>query len=116
MTETVPCNTGCVERSGHLDGDATSAKPGGPAIDGHIPFDTPLRDQVRETICGRCWRAWLEVQIKVINEFALNLGDARSHAIIEAHARDFLGLSDGSETGMDFARLGEKPPEAPPAH
>jgi Fe-S cluster biosynthesis and repair protein YggX len=55
-----------------------------------------------------CWQDWLQMQIKIINELALNLGDSRSHEILEAHARDFLGLSDGNETGIDFAA----PPES----
>jgi Fe-S cluster biosynthesis and repair protein YggX len=77
-------------------------------VDGMIPFRSPLREEVRDGICPECWKEWLEMQIKVINEFALNLGDVRSHDIIEAHARDFLGLGDGG-TETDFDRFGEEP-------
>jgi Fe-S cluster biosynthesis and repair protein YggX len=83
-----------------------------PGIDGMIPFRSPLREEVATQICSDCWSEWLVTQIKVINEFALNLGDVRSHDIIEAHARDFLGLGDG-DTGTDFSTLGEAPPETP---
>jgi len=31
----------------------------------------------------------------MINELALNLGDARSHDLIELNARQFLGLEEG---------------------
>jgi Fe-S cluster biosynthesis and repair protein YggX len=86
-----------------------------PGIESMIPFRSPLREEVRSSICSDCWKQWLEMQIKVINEFALNLGDVRSHEIIEAHARDFLGLGDGS-TGTDFDKIGEAPPGGHPAH
>lgn len=76
-----------------------------------IPFRSPLREQVAESICPTCWSEWLQVQIKVINELALNLGDPRSHDIVEAHARDYLKFSEG-ETGTDFDTLGEEKPDA----
>ena len=80
-----------------------------PGVDATIPFRSPLREEVQEQVCPECWKEWLDMQIKVINEFALNLGDVRSHDIIEAHARDFLGLGDGG-TETDFESLGEEPP------
>lgn len=79
-------------------------------IEGRVPFRGAFQQQVRESICQQCWDEWLQVQIKLINELALNLGDSRSHDIIEAHARDFLGFSEG-ETGTDFEKLGEAPPD-----
>lgn len=80
-----------------------------PGIEGRIPFRSPLREEIAAGICPVCWSEWLQVQIKVINELALNLGDPRSHDIIEAHARDFLKFSEG-ETGTDFDTLGEEKP------
>ena len=68
----------------------------GPPIAGRIPFRSPLNEQVRTDVCQPCWSEWLEMQIKVINELALNLGDPRSHEIIESHAREFLGFSEVS--------------------
>jgi Fe-S cluster biosynthesis and repair protein YggX len=66
----------------------------GDAIDGRIPFGGELAESVREKICSACWALWQDEQIKVINEFALNLGDPRSHAILESQARDFLGIAE----------------------
>lgn len=81
-------------------------------VEGRVPFRGELQREVRENICQACWEEWLQVQIKLINELALNLGDPRSHDIIEAHAQDFLGFTEG-ETGTDFDQLGEEPPEGP---
>ena len=114
MSETIQCHPGCALRSGRAGADAPAPDAEtGPAITGPVPFRSPLREEVLEKICDRCWQEWLKVQIKVINEFALNLGDSRSHDIIEAHARDFFGLSDTPATTTDFATLGAAPPGEP---
>ena len=86
-----------------------------PGIDSMIPFRSPLREEVKAQVCADCWKQWLDMQIKVINEFALNLGDVRSHDIIEAHARDFLGRGDGG-TDTDFDSIGDAPPGDHGAH
>ncbi len=99
----------CAPRAKRDGTEAPDPPTGGP-ITSRIPFRGELQQQVQESVCTVCWSAWLEMQIKVINELALNLGDSRSHDLIEAHARDFLGLSDGSETGTDFSQLGAQPP------
>lgn len=117
MSQHVECTAACLQRSGRdAASDNDSQQRGGAPISGLIPFRSPLREQVQETICEHCWKAWLAVQIKVINEFALNLGDPRSHDIIEAHARDFLGLSETPATTTDFASLGASPPASDEAN
>lgn len=83
-----------------------------PGFEGRVPFASPLREEVPERICRECWNEWLQMQIKLINELALNLGDPRSHAILEAHARDFLRFSEGAG-GTDFEAIGATPPEEP---
>lgn len=111
MTRQVTCLPGCPIRSGRLSTDQPLPEDDtGPAISGPVPFHSPLREEVLASVCDRCWQEWLKVQIKVINEFALNLGDPRSHDIIEAHARDFFGLSDTPATTTDFSSLGDEPP------
>jgi len=106
MTDPFDCRA-CPARATRGSVEVTT----GAAISGPVPFGSPLREELLETVCDTCWQEWLQMQIKIINELALNLGDARSHDILEAHARDFLGLSDGNETGTDFAKIGEQPPE-----
>ncbi|NKB90238.1 MAG: hypothetical protein GKS06_18680 [Acidobacteria bacterium] len=87
-----------------------AATPGG-HVTGPVPFGSPLREEILGSVCATCWQDWLQMQIKIINELALNLGDSRSHEILEAHARDFLGLSEAGSSGMDFAAVGEEKPE-----
>ncbi len=71
----------------------------GPAIEGHIPFRGELRDKVQANVCQDAWNEWLTEQVKIINELALNLGDPRSHDIIEQKAKEFFGFEgDGYES------------------
>lgn len=78
-----------------------------PAITAHIPFRGELKEQVQASVCQHAWDEWLVEQVKIINELALNLGDPRSHDIIEQRAKEFFGLEgDGYETIE---------PEEPPA-
>lgn len=109
MSQDVKCHPSCPLRSDRIEtsGSAPESEHG-PPIGGVVPFRSPLREEVLEKICDHCWQEWLRMQIKVINEFALNLGDPRSHDIIEAHARDFLGFSETPT--IDFSTLGETPP------
>jgi len=71
----------------------------GPAISVHIPFRGELKQQVQDNVCQDAWNEWLIEQVKIINELALNLGDPRSHDIIEQKAKEFFGFEgDGYES------------------
>jgi len=71
----------------------------GPAIAAHIPFRGELKEKVQANVCQDAWNEWLVEQVKIINELALNLGDPRSHDIIEQKAKEFFGFEgDGYET------------------
>ncbi len=64
----------------------------GPAITANIPFRGELKEQVLANVCQEAWDEWLVEQVKIINELALNLGDPRSHDIIEQRAKEYFGL------------------------
>ncbi len=66
-----------------------------PEITSRIPFRSPLKEEAQAKICEQCWGEWQQEQVRMINELALNLGDARSHDLIELNARQFLGLEEG---------------------
>jgi Fe-S cluster biosynthesis and repair protein YggX len=65
-----------------------------PQVTSLIPFRSPLKEEAREKICEQCWGEWQQEQVRVINELALNLGDPRSHDLIELNARQFLSLEE----------------------
>ena len=86
-----------------------------PRISGRIPFRDPLKSEVVEKIGSYTWKLWLDQQLKIINEYRLNLGDPSSHDVLEKGARQFLHLDggDGSAapvTGIEKAKeLGNLP-------
>lgn len=106
MSNEIECRA-CPARAAR-SGEAVTT--GGP-VTGPVPFSPPLREEIVAGVCDTCWQDWLQMQIKIINELALNLGDSRSHEILEAHARDYLGISAAGSSGTDFGKLGEEPPE-----
>jgi Fe-S cluster biosynthesis and repair protein YggX len=57
----------------------------------------PTRDaigqQVYEKICQDCWREWLGMGVKVINEMRLDLQDERAQEVYDNYMKEFLGLT-----------------------
>jgi len=57
----------------------------------------PMRDQlgqlVFERICADCWREWLGMGVKVINELRLDLSEPASQQKYDAYLKEYLGLS-----------------------
>lgn len=86
-----------------------------PRISGRIPFREPLKSEVIEKIGAYTWKLWLDQQLKIINEYRLNLGDPSSRDVLEKGARQFLQLDGGEggampEVGVDKAKeLGNLP-------
>jgi len=66
----------------------------GPAITTNVPFRGELKEKVLANVCQDAWNEWLTEQVKIINELALNLGDSRSHDIIEQRAKEFFGFAE----------------------
>jgi Fe-S cluster biosynthesis and repair protein YggX len=62
-----------------------------PQID-EPPFPNDLGAEIREQICRPCWREWMAVSIKVINEYRLNLMLPEAQETYDTHLREFLGL------------------------
>lgn len=74
-----------------------------------IPFREPLRAEIQRSVGAGCWRNWLDQQLKIINEYRLNLADDSARALLERAARETLKLGSGDqdavlEVGPDKAR------------
>ena len=39
-----------------------------------------------------CWKEWMAMSIKVINEFRLNMATPEANDIYESNLREFLGV------------------------
>ena len=56
------------------------------------PFSGELGARVQEDICVDCWKEWMAMSIKVINEFRLNMATPEANDIYESNLREFLGV------------------------
>jgi len=70
-----------------------------PAITSRLTFIGPFADKIREQVSQRAWIEWLDMQIKVINEYRLHLGEPSHRAYLEEMATKFFML-DGSDGSM----------------
>jgi Fe-S cluster biosynthesis and repair protein YggX len=56
------------------------------------PFSNAQGKLIFEKICADCWRAWIGMGTKVINELRLPLSDPQAQKIFDQHMREFLNL------------------------
>jgi tetratricopeptide (TPR) repeat protein len=56
------------------------------------PINDELGKLIHERVCADCWREWLAMGVKVINELRLDLSDERSQQTYDNYMREFLGL------------------------
>ncbi len=69
-----------------------------PAITSRLTFSGDFAEQVRAHVSQQAWVEWLDMQIKVINEYRLHLGEAAHRQFLQDMAAKFFCLdgSDGS--------------------
>ncbi len=68
-----------------------------PIITGRIPFREPLRSEVAAKIGAHSWQKWLAEQLRVINEYRLNLATPEARDVIESAARSFFGFAAAAD-------------------
>jgi len=56
------------------------------------PFSNAQGKLIQEKICAACWREWIGMGTKVINELRLPLSDPQAQKIFERHMNEFLNL------------------------
>jgi Fe-S cluster biosynthesis and repair protein YggX len=56
------------------------------------PFKGPNAQEVFEKICASCWREWIPMGTKVINELRLPLNDPQAQKIYDQYRMEFLNL------------------------
>jgi Fe-S cluster biosynthesis and repair protein YggX len=57
------------------------------------PMSDEVGQQVYQTVCADCWREWLGMGIKVINEMRLDLSDEKGQQVYDQYMKEFLGIS-----------------------
>ena len=56
------------------------------------PFKGPLGEQVLASVCANCWREWVAMGTKVINELRLPMFDPQAQEMYDKHMKEFLSL------------------------
>lgn len=56
------------------------------------PFSNALGQRIFENVCQPCWREWIAMGTKVINELRLPLADPQAQKIFDQHMTEFLNL------------------------
>lgn len=62
------------------------------------PIPGPTGQAFLENVCASCWREWLGMQVKYINEYRLNPLDPRHFEFLMEQARAFLGFAPGGSS------------------
>jgi Fe-S cluster biosynthesis and repair protein YggX len=57
------------------------------------PMRGPLGVKIHASVCGPCWREWIGMGTKVINELRLDMTDPRSQQVYNEHLREFLSIA-----------------------
>ncbi|MBV8780596.1 MAG: Fe(2+)-trafficking protein [Phycisphaerae bacterium] len=56
------------------------------------PYRNDYGKTIQEKICADCWREWIGMGTKVINELRLPLSDPQAQKVFAQHEREFLNL------------------------
>jgi Fe-S cluster biosynthesis and repair protein YggX len=56
------------------------------------PFRNELGQSIHQQVCQPCWREWIGMGTKVINELRLPLSDPAAQKVYDQHMKEFLNL------------------------
>ena len=56
------------------------------------PFSHAQGKMIQDSICADCWREWIGMGTKVINELRLPLNDPQAQKVFDQHMLEFLNL------------------------
>ena len=59
------------------------------------PLPGKTGEMVRDQVCASCWREWLGMQVKVINEYRLSPAEPQHFDFLVAQMKAFLSLREG---------------------
>lgn len=60
----------------------------------HRPFKGALGEKVLASVCQSCWKEWVGMGTKVINELRLPMFDPQAQEVYDKHMKEFLSLED----------------------
>jgi Fe-S cluster biosynthesis and repair protein YggX len=70
------------------------------------PFPGPLGKRIFDEISEEAWAQWKDLQIKIINEYRLNLADKKDYDVLLNQMMLFLGFAEGEVKEVENANRG----------
>ncbi len=71
------------------------------------PFGGPIGQRIYNEVSAQAWKLWSEdMQIKVLNEYRLNMGDAKDYQVLVDQMMLFLNLESGTVKEVENAKRG----------
>lgn len=61
------------------------------------PFKGPLGETIHAKICEACWKEWIPMGTKVVNELGLSLASEAGRDTYDQYMIEFLQLEDHQE-------------------
>lgn len=72
------------------------------------PFGGEMGAKIYENVSAAAWEEWSkDVQIKVLNEYRLNMADPRDYQVLVDQMLRFLGLVEGSVAEVENEERGK---------
>ena len=73
------------------------------------PFGGDVGKMIYERVSAEAWQQWsTDMQIKVLNEYRLNMADPRDYKVLVDQMMRFLGLEEGRVAEVENADRGRK--------
>ena len=73
------------------------------------PFGGELGKRIYESVSQEAWDQWnKDVQIKVLNEYRLNMADPRDYKVLVDQMLRFLGLEEGNVAEVENSERGRR--------
>lgn len=71
------------------------------------PFAGEIGQQIYERVSEQAWLSWKDdMQMKVLNEYRLNMGDAKDYQALVEQMLLFLNLKQGTSAEVENAQRG----------
>lgn len=74
-------------------------------LDAH-PFPGPIGDEVFAKVSKEAWAEWREMQTKIINEYRLDLSEAKDRQTLMQQMRNFLSLDSKEGEALGVLHVG----------
>jgi Fe-S cluster biosynthesis and repair protein YggX len=73
------------------------------------PFKGEIGQKIYDNVSKQAWSMWKDdMQIKVLNEYRLNMGDPKDYQVLVDQMLTFLNLKEGAVVEVENADRGRK--------